>query len=100
MKREWLTRKIDVQEIAELEQKHMLPVSSDNLIAVKDKLPFGENYFIWRRAKKMAMLDQKNSEIWEFNSGKHSFAHLAGRAGYCLVRGGIISGLVIVTRMN
>ena len=80
--KEWLGERISVQ-IAE----------EDN---TRDGIPFSGRQDEWE-ALKAKMID--GDEIWGFCSPSDSWQHLAGRAGYALVRDGEVIDCV-VTMMN
>ena len=61
-----------------------------------EPVPFG---FANRQRREMVAEMQDGDELWEFNSPKHFWEHMAGRAGIALVRAAnTVDG--IVTTMN
>jgi hypothetical protein len=59
-------------------------------------IPFGYINRQWEELKAKMI---EGDELWYFETSELSWKHLAGRAGYCILRGGkIIDG--IITRMN
>ena len=89
MQKDWLVER--VEDIITLEEKHR--VRGDSRIP---DVPFGFLNTAWTKLKAQM---QPGDELWEFHSGKESFAKSAGRAGYSIVRNGVIVASLIV-RMN
>ena len=77
--------------VAEVEVIHMYP--DDGRVP---HVPFGFNHQFWLDFKAQMLPDDK---IQDFESSPESWAHLAGRAGYILVRDGKVV-TQIITAMN
>ena len=89
MHKEWLTKRLTVQEV---EAERMV---RDERLG-PDPVPFGFQNDRWREL--LAQM-QPGDELWEFSSPPDTWAHLCGRAGIALVREGkIVASLV--TLMN
>lgn len=89
MNREWLTKKVTVEEA---EAEHLVR----NKELGPEPVPFGFMYQDW---KQLLAAMQPGDELWEFNSPEDTWKHLAGRAGFAVVRdGNLIASLV--TMMN
>jgi hypothetical protein len=86
---DWLRRRVTV---AEAETAHL--VTHERL--GPEPVPFGFLNDEWR-----ALLDamRPGDELWEFASDDASWRDLAGRAGVCLVRDGVVVASV-VTRVS
>jgi len=89
MDKSWLTKRTTV---AEVEAASM--VSNPEL--GPEPVPFG---FINDKWKALLAQMQPGDELWEFSSSEESWQHLAGRAGFALVRNGEVVAS-IVTMMN
>lgn len=87
MQREWLTRRLTVEQ-AETEYA----VEDERL--GRAPVPFG---FINDRWKSLLEQMAPGDEIWEFSSSSESWANMAGRAGIALVREGEILDSIITT---
>ena len=89
MNREWLTKKVTVEEA---EAAHLVR----NEKFGPEPVPFGFMYQEW---KQLIAAMRPGDELWEFNSPEDTWKHLAGRAGFAVVRdGNLIASLV--TMMN
>ena len=89
MNREWLTKKVTVEEA---ESAHL--VRNEQL--GPEPVPFGFMYQDW---KQLLAAMQPGDELWEFSSPEDAWKHLAGRAGFAVVRNGTpVASLV--TMMN
>jgi hypothetical protein len=88
----------DLELISNIEKDHNFIVKSDEKIKIitKDsRLPFGENYFVWREMLNLVRHD-KNAELWYYND----IQLLSGTAGYIIIRNGVTTGWRIVTRIS
>lgn len=86
---EWLQKRTSVQEA---EKAHMI---EDERLG-PTPVPFGIQNDRWLHLKNQI---QSDDELWEFSSPPESWQHLAGRAGLCIVRKGVIVDS-IVTVLN
>ncbi len=77
--------------VEELEKLHMYP--DDGRVP---HVPFGFNHQAWLRFKSQI---KPGDKIFAFESSQESWEHLAGRAGYELVRDEEVIASII-TRMN
>ena len=78
MDRDWLTKKVTVEEA---EAGHL--VRNEHL--GPEPVPFGFMYQEW---KQLLAAMQPGDELWEFSSPADTWKHLAGRAGFAVVRNG------------
>lgn len=91
--KEWLQEKLSV---ADAEAAHP-GITDDRVTRFPDAgRPFGFQHGEWEELK-AAMLP--GDELWAFSSPAESWKHLAGRAGFAVVRDGVPIQ-VIVTVMN
>ncbi len=87
--RTWLKQKTTVQQA---EQANLV---SDPRLGPKP-VPFGFIHDDWKKFKAGM---RPGDELWEFESPSHTWADLAGRAGFCIMRQGRIID-AFTTRMN
>lgn len=89
MELSWLDKELTVEEIEEVEKRYLLPVQSDDRLLVKEPLPFGEDYFKWRRWKNLIEKEKNNERYYGYQNHRiFSYGYnapLAGRWGYALV---------------
>jgi hypothetical protein len=86
---EWLQRRVSVEQV---EAAHM--VRHERLGTAP--VAFGFDNGRWRE---LITQMQDGDELWEYTSPAETWANMAGRAGYALVREGKIVGQ-ITTLMN
>ena len=85
--KKWLKRKIAIEDA---EKNHMV---NDRRLG-SEPVPFGFQRDAWLQLKAKM---QPGDELWEFSSSEESWKHLAGRAGFCIVRQGeVIYSLVTI----
>ena len=87
----WLKVKMTV---AEVEAKHVVELEDDD--GTKRRVPFGYCNRDWAE---LVSLMQDGDELWSYSSSDESWANLAGRMGYVLLRDDeVIAG--VLTAMN
>ena len=84
------------EQVEEIESVHQYSIAGDDNITIHTEnktLPFGKDYFLWRDMKKQHL----NGEgvIWSYDN----ISVLSGRAGYILVKDGLITGWNICRMM-
>lgn len=89
MVKDWLTKKVTVQEA---EASHTPKPDKDN----PNPVPFGHINDRW---KELLAEMQPDDELWEFRSPPETWQHLAGRAGFAVIRKGEVVA-VLTTMMN
>jgi hypothetical protein len=101
MNKDWLHNIVTAQEWKELGKQNLYPVRGDDYLTIPNgTLPFGEQYFTYRKMLFYAEVDPK-SVIWHFRSSDASWSQLAGREGYIMARDNVFcDGLSITTRMS
>jgi hypothetical protein len=89
LKKDWLQRQTTV---GKAEREHLVTDESLGPEAV----PFGHQHENWLRFKSQM---KEGDELWEFSSPPPTWERLAGRRGFCILRGGRIVASLI-TMMN
>ncbi len=100
MFKEWLTERLESTDprAVRLSEMGSLEISEANKEKLGDR---SEAFARWveKRWKPFVAQMQPGDELWRFSSPGHTWANLAGRAGYAIVRDGeIVHSLV--TLMN
>ena len=96
MMREWLVERCDSTDPRDIRLRDMatLELSHEDKQKLLDRSePFRK--WVKERWTPLIALMQPGDELWLFRSPDHTWANLAGRAGYAIVRGGeVIHSLV------
>jgi len=100
MKREWLTERCTTHDPRELRLQGMasLKLSDDSKQKLLDR---SEPFRQWVETKWSPFIAQMlpEDELWRFRSPPNSWANKAGRAGYAIVRDGVVIDS-LVTLLN
>src|SRR5580692_3825247 len=91
MKLEWLTERCETTDARAIRLQAMasFEISDENKQKVLDK---SERFQKWveERWKPFIAQMQPGDELWHFSSPPETWANMAGRAGYAIVRDGVI----------
>ncbi len=96
MERDWLVEQCNSTDPREIRLREMasLEISDENKQKLLDQ---SEQFREWAKNEWMPFIElmQPGDELWQFCSPGESWANLAGRAGYAIVRDGeIVHSLV------